>query len=163
MSLVRISSLVVVLTIVIQINSTAAGRFDKKDLVDTILMEKLENLTAAVQRMSEANRRMEDRVKKIAGIANLLEWKMEKENVGNLFSWKLIGQGTYGSYDDRFDRRYKTFDKCLELCENKRKTDGPEWNGMMLRRNNQYGECSCFKNGRGHKADKGYYHYRVVC
>ena len=78
---------------------------------------------------------------------------------GEKRGWTFVG---YGRPDKQYEFIYKektTVTQCLDLCINKRKTDGNIWNGM--RWSTTTGWCVCYDYDTGHEYIKNILHFRV--
>ena len=77
-----------------------------------------------------------------------------------LAGWKYYGRGINGNYDAGISKSDATFPDCVQWCEEKRKTDGAAWNGMIYRHSD--GNCQCIKGDRGHDSSwSSYVHFQV--
>ena len=73
--------------------------------------------------------------------------------------WKYFGRGKHGTHDDKIYQFNTYFTQCLDICTNKRRRDGKDWNGMHWRISD--GNCVCHKNDKGHKPSDRFLHFKV--
>ena len=74
-----------------------------------------------------------------------------------------IGQGRCGGDNMTKIRSNKpSFAGCVLICEGKRKSEGPGWNGMTYVTSvaRLWSGCECCKNDEKHAGQERWYHYR---
>ena len=104
---------------------------------------------------------VENQVGEVKTQINVVDEKVEKvdSDVIQYNTWKFVGRGYEGSHDEEVDKDGTTMKECLELCRNKRMSDGGEWDGVVWYVPN--GRCWCQKNDRGHREQSNYLHFRA--
>ena len=101
-----------------------------------------------------------------SSIYNIMSDEVKKYNVNVedvsralACGYHFVGNGNYGHYDDYIYKQPLSFSQCVDMCKEKRDTDGEAWNSLGWQGNGNY--CWCFKGERGHSPDKASVHFRI--
>ena len=145
---------------------TNMGKMEKqmKDVTDTEeqVMMKVAKMEDAMWKMNE---KMAEEDKKIGDVKNQIsEVKTQMGKIEDVMSsvvWKWYGFGLYGTQEAWVYKHHTTQTECLAFCNNKRATEGAEWNGMNWLPSN--GLCECSKNDQGHNpSEPSWMHWKTI-
>ena len=137
---------------------TNMGKMEKqmKDVTETE-----EQVEMKVTKMEDAMWKMNQKIADVKNQTMENLKKIDEHVISNAFpfGWKWYGFGYYGSQGDYVYKYHTTQGECFAFCNNKRATDGEEWNGMNWAPGD--GACECSKNDRGHTSSKSYMHWKT--